>query len=166
MTGGRDKRPLVFWRRDKRPLVFWIIRMRLPALSLAFCLAVPLFAAAPKPAPKPAAKPVVKRAAKTPVKTTARKGKAPRVPAQTWRNRQVAPSKDRYSEIQQALYEQGYLPSEPSGVWNQESIQALRQFQADQKLSITGRISALTLINLGLGPNHPPLQVPIPSAQN
>ena len=76
------------------------------------------------------------------------------------------PTKDRYIEIQQALYEQGYLSSEPTGIWNQESVAALRQFQADQKLSVTGRINSLTLINLGLGPSHPlSSETPIPSVQ-
>jgi len=77
----------------------------------------------------------------------------------------MAPTKDRYMEIQQALYEQGYLPSQPNGVWNQESVEALKQFQADQKLAVTGRISSLTLINLGLGPNHPSSEIPVPAAQ-
>jgi peptidoglycan hydrolase-like protein with peptidoglycan-binding domain len=72
----------------------------------------------------------------------------------------MAPTKDRYREIQQALYEQGYLPSQPTGVWNPESVEALKQFQADQKLAVTGRISSLTLINLGLGPIHPSPETP------
>jgi hypothetical protein len=129
-----------------------------------------LGAATTKPAKPSTSKTAAKPDAKAPAKprsqtrTTAR-SKAPRVPAQTWRNRQIAPSKDRYREIQQALYEQGYLTLEPTGVWDKTSIEALKQFQTDQKLSITGRISALTLINLGLGPNHPMPTVPLP-AQN
>ncbi len=77
----------------------------------------------------------------------------------------MAPTKERYLEIQQALYKQGYLATEPSGVWDRESITALRGFQTDQKLSVTGRISALTLINLGLGPSHPLATLPLPTAQ-
>ena len=142
--------------------------MRLTCLSLALGIAAALSAATTKPAAKPAS---AKTASKAPTrprsagKATA-KSKAPRVPAQTWRNRQIAPSKDRYREIQQALYEQGYLPAEPTGTWDKESITALKQFQTDQKLSITGRISALTLINLGLGPSHPQPTLPLPAAQN
>ena len=77
----------------------------------------------------------------------------------------MAPTKQRYLEIQQALYEQGYLEAEPSRVWDKESIAALRGVQTDQKLSVTGRISALTLINLGLGPSHPLATLPLPAAQ-
>jgi peptidoglycan hydrolase-like protein with peptidoglycan-binding domain len=136
--------------------------MRLAILTLAFSLAATL-TAAPK---KPAAPKVVKaKAPKAPPKARGGKAIATRVPAQTWRNRQVAPTKDRYREIQQALYEQGYLPAEPTGVWNPESVEALKQFQSDQKLSVTGRISSLTLINLGLGPIHPSSENPIPSVQ-
>ena len=135
--------------------------MRLAILTLAFSLAATLTAAPKKPASPKAVK---AKAPKAPPK--AKGGKvSTRVPAQTWRNRQMAPTKDRYREIQQALYEQGYLPSEPTGVWSPESVEALKQFQSDQKLSVTGRISSLTLINLGLGPIHPSPENPIPSVQ-
>lgn len=137
--------------------------MRLVFVSLALCVAVSLAlgASARKATPKAA-----RTSAKAPAKNrTGAKAKVVRVPAQTWRNRQLAPTKQRYLEIQQALYEQGYLEAEPSGVWDKESITALRGFQTDQKLSVTGRISALTLINLGLGPSHPLVSFPMPTAQ-
>ena len=139
--------------------------MRLASIGLAFCLAVPAAIAAParKPAPK-----AVKTVAKSPAKGKNARGarsKVIRVPAQTWRTRQTAPTKQRYLEIQQALYEQGYLTTEPTGVWNQESTVAVRDFQTDQKLSVTGRISALTLISLGLGPSHPAAPPTLPAAQ-
>jgi hypothetical protein len=81
----------------------------------------------------------------------------------TWRNRQLSPTSDRYKEIQQALYEKGYLKSEPSGVWDNDSQAAMTRFQTDQKLPSTGRITAASLIGLGLGarsagaPEAPPL---------
>jgi len=65
----------------------------------------------------------------------------------------MTPTPERYKEIQQALVEKGYLKSEPNGVWDAQSMDALRQFQTDQKLSVTGRISSASLIGLGLGPN-------------
>jgi peptidoglycan hydrolase-like protein with peptidoglycan-binding domain len=65
----------------------------------------------------------------------------------------VTPTPERYKEIQKALADKGYLKSEPNGVWDAQSIDALRQFQTDQKLSVTGRISSASLIGLGLGPN-------------
>jgi peptidoglycan hydrolase-like protein with peptidoglycan-binding domain len=64
----------------------------------------------------------------------------------------MAPTPDRYREIQQALIDKGYLKSEPNGVWDAQSQDALRQFQTDRKLSPTGKLSAASLIALGLGP--------------
>lgn len=68
------------------------------------------------------------------------------------RSVQLTPGAGRYKEIQQALAAKGYLKSEPTGVWDDQSIQALRQFQTDQKLDPTGKINAPSLIGLGLGP--------------
>jgi hypothetical protein len=67
-------------------------------------------------------------------------------------NRQMAPTPERYKEIQQALVEKGYLKSEPNGVWDAQSTDALRQFQTDKQLSPTGKLSSASLIALGLGP--------------
>jgi len=73
------------------------------------------------------------------------------VPAATWRNRQQVPTPDRYKEIQQALVDKGYLKGEPSGVWDADSEAAMARFQTDQKLTATGKITAPSLIGLGLG---------------
>ena len=58
-------------------------------------------------------------------------------------------------------------PEEASGVWDQNSSNALKRFQSEQKLQGTGKIDSLSLIALGLGPKHdsaeatpPPLAVP------
>jgi peptidoglycan hydrolase-like protein with peptidoglycan-binding domain len=67
---------------------------------------------------------------------------------------QASPTEDRYREIQQALASKGYLKAEPSGVWDADTQEAMRRFQADQKLDQTGKINALSLISLGLGPKH------------
>jgi len=67
----------------------------------------------------------------------------------------MAPAPERYQEIQQALVSKGYLkPDEVSGVWDQNSSDALKRFQTDQKLQGTGKIDSLSLIALGLGPKH------------
>ena len=68
--------------------------------------------------------------------------------------RQQAPTSERYSEIQKALAEKGYLKSEPSGVWGADSVDALKRFQNDNKLTPDGKIGARSLIHLGLGPKH------------
>ena len=75
-------------------------------------------------------------------------------PSPAWRSRQLQPTPDRYKEIQQALVSKGYLKSEPTGAWNQESVDALRRFQQDQSLEASGKIDSLSLIALGLGPKR------------
>jgi hypothetical protein len=102
----------------------------------------------------------------------ARKGGKKAAPKTSWRNRQTAPTPDRYREIQQALAAKGYLnPEDATGVWNKNSVDALKRFQAEQKIESTGKINSLSLIALGLGPKHeaaakPPAapQPPVPDA--
>jgi peptidoglycan hydrolase-like protein with peptidoglycan-binding domain len=91
--------------------------------------------------------------ASTPKKAKASKKKtSAAVAGSSFRSRQGGPTPERYREIQQALVDKGYLKSEPDGVWDAQSTDALRQFQADQKLNPTGKITAASLIDLGLGP--------------
>lgn len=68
------------------------------------------------------------------------------------RSYQQSPSFDRFKEIQEALAAKGYLKAPPDGTWNAASADALKRFQADQNLSTTGKVNALSLIALGLGP--------------
>jgi Putative peptidoglycan binding domain len=67
---------------------------------------------------------------------------------------QTHPDPERYTQIQQALVARGYFKGPPDGNWNDESTDALKRFQADQKLEPDGKINALTLTGLGLGPKH------------
>jgi hypothetical protein len=67
---------------------------------------------------------------------------------------QTHPTPERYKEIQQALADQGYYKGEVNGEWNDDSVAALKKFQADHKLYDDGKISSLSLIQLGLGPKH------------
>jgi hypothetical protein len=66
--------------------------------------------------------------------------------------RQLAPSPDRCKEIQEALISKGYLQGSSTGVWDQNSMDAMRKFQEDQKIEPTGKVNAKSLIGLGLGP--------------
>lgn len=78
---------------------------------------------------------------------------------------QMAPSKERYKQIQAALASKGYLaPAQATGQWTDSSIDALKRFQADQNIDATGRINSLSLIALGLGPKHdtPAKRAPAP----
>jgi hypothetical protein len=114
---------------------------------------------------KPAASAAKKKAApsKTGVSKAAtqatpasRRGKkGPPAKRVTWRNRQLAPTPQRYKEIQAALAAKGYLkPEDANGAWNQASVDALKKFQAGQNLDSTGKINSLSLIALGLGPRR------------
>ena len=94
--------------------------------------------------------------------TSARKGTTRRAPVKqtTWRNRQLAPTPDRYKEIQNGLVAKGFLqPEDAGGAWNQTSVDALKKFQAAQNLEPSGKINSLSLIALGLGPKHDPAPV-------
>ena len=95
-----------------------------------------------------------------------KKGKSSRKSASSAQSRQMTPTPERYRDIQQALVDKGYLKSEPNGIWDAQSADALRQFQTDQNLSPTGKISSASLIGLGLGPKtsqpEPPSAAPKP----
>jgi peptidoglycan hydrolase-like protein with peptidoglycan-binding domain len=71
--------------------------------------------------------------------------------------RQGQPTKERYSEIQQALIDKGYFTGSATGEWGADSMEALKRFQDDQSLKASGKINSLSLIALGLGAKHNPL---------
>jgi hypothetical protein len=116
-----------------------------------------------KTSPKAVSGSTVKTTGKTVARRKGKSGGRP-VAKTTWQPRQQTPTPERYKEIQQALVDKGYLKSEPSGVWDADSTEALRQFQTDQKLTATGKITAPSLIGLGLGPSTagPPANSPTP----
>ena len=115
--------------------------------------------AKPAKAPRTLAKSSGKRG-----KATGKRGKSSRTKsAQTWRSRQLAPTPDRYKEIQTALVSRGYLKSQPNGVWDAQSADALKHFQQDQSLEPNGKLNSLSLIALGLGAKRTPV-APSPSA--
>ncbi len=117
----------------------------------------------PSPAAHPGAAPV-RRSTTTASAANRKKAPVKRTTATTWRNRQLAPTTDRYREIQQALAAKGYLASaEATGTWNQSSIDALKRFQSEQNLDASGKINSMSLIALGLGPKHDAQPVPPPT---
>ena len=67
---------------------------------------------------------------------------------------QTQPTEERYKEIQQALAEKGFFKGEVNGKWGTDSADALKNFQAQNKLANDGKINSLSLIALGLGPKH------------
>jgi hypothetical protein len=117
-------------------------------------------------AKKSPAKSTSKAGAKnSPRRTTSANSRTPAKKVATWRSRQAAPSPDRYKQIQEALAAKGYLPpEEATGSWGPNSVDALRRFQADQKIDGTGKINSLSLIALGLGPKRENLATAKPPA--
>jgi len=102
---------------------------------------------------------------KAPPKSTAKKSSSKKSPARSsgpyWRSMQRAPSPERYKEIQQALANKGYLQTaSPNGIWDSNSVEALKKFQQDQNLGASGKIDSLSLIALGLGPRRDPQPAP------
>jgi len=77
---------------------------------------------------------------------------------------QMAPTPDRIREIQSALKREGALEEEPTGKWDNTTVEAMKKYQGDHGLSPTGKIDALTLQKLGLGSETVGKGAPIPSA--
>lgn len=56
--------------------------------------------------------------------------------------------------MQQALASRGYYSGPIDGIWTAECVESLKRFQTDQNLGADGKLGALSLIALGLGPNR------------
>ena len=101
-------------------------------------------------------------AAQTPVKkkrTTSSKSKRKSKPAA-----QKAPTPDRIREIQSALQREGAYQGEPTGKWDDSTVEAMRNYQDKNGLNATGKIDALTLQKLGLGSETAGKGAPLPAA--
>lgn len=119
--------------------------------------------ALPQTAPPAAKKPKTSTTKTSPAKTattgtSAKKTSAKKKSTKSGKKapavtRQMAPTPERYKEIQQALIDRGYLKSEPTGVWDEASSAAMAQFQTERNLPATGKLTAASLIALGLGPS-------------
>ena len=145
--------------------------MRWSSLLWILCAVSISYAFEPAKTAKKASKPTtVAKSAKTPAsgsssKRARSKGRARRKVAGP--SYQSHPDPERYAQIQKALADRGYFRGEANGVWKDDSAEALKRFQADQKLPDDGKINALTLTGLGLGPHHDgstAATVPLPAA--
>jgi peptidoglycan hydrolase-like protein with peptidoglycan-binding domain len=83
-----------------------------------------------------------------------RRGKGTRKSAKAAPSYQLHPDPERYRQIQQALADKGYYKGQVNGEWGDDSVEALKKFQADRKIDEDGKINSLSLIGLGLGPKH------------
>ena len=74
---------------------------------------------------------------------------------------QQSPTPERYREIQQALADKGFFRDTPDGEWGPSSVEALKEFQQANNLPPTGKLDALSIIVMGLGPKR---DAPAPSS--
>ena len=128
--------------------------MRIPILCCTVLMCLPLFAG--QTTKKPA---VIKTTAttKAPSRTAApksgtKKSKSKKITSST-RLAQQHPTQERYQQIQQALVDRGYMEV-ADGNWTPGSVEALKKFQQDQELHADGKLGALSLMALGLGPRR------------
>ena len=77
---------------------------------------------------------------------------------------QKAPTPDRIREIQGALNREGAFGGQPTGKWDDATVNAMKKFQENQGLNPTGKIDAVTLVKLGLGSDTAGKGAPIPTA--
>ena len=79
---------------------------------------------------------------------------------------QKTPTPDRIREIQTALNRQGTLNGEPTGKWDDTTMNAMKKFQENHGLNPTGKIDAGTLTKLGLGSDTAGRGAPMPTASS
>jgi hypothetical protein len=77
---------------------------------------------------------------------------------------QMAPTSSRISEIQAALAQQGAYQGDPSGKWDDGTVDAMKKYQASQGLDPSGKLDARTLEKLGLGASTAGRAAPMPTA--
>jgi peptidoglycan hydrolase-like protein with peptidoglycan-binding domain len=79
---------------------------------------------------------------------------------------QKAPTPDRIREIQSALNREGALSGDPTGKWDDATVNAMKKYQEAHGLSPTGKIDAVTLEKLGLGSQTAGKGAPLPNASS
>jgi peptidoglycan hydrolase-like protein with peptidoglycan-binding domain len=79
---------------------------------------------------------------------------------------QKVPTPDRIREIQTALNREGALSGDPTGKWDDATVNAMKKYQEAHGLSPTGKIDAVTLEKLGLGSQTAGKGAPLPTASS
>jgi peptidoglycan hydrolase-like protein with peptidoglycan-binding domain len=125
-------------------------------MLLSYFGAVLLVSAAPAVygAPSPAPAQTTKKK-----KTSASKSNRKPKPAP-----QKAPAPDRIREIQTALQKEGAYQGDPSGKWDDSTVEAMKKFQDKNGLTPTGKIDARAIEKLGLGSGTAGKGAPVPAA--
>src|SRR6266702_2243712 len=124
----------------------WLFAFTLLGVSM-----LPFWAARHAPAAPSSKSPLAQSSttsAKKSSRTRGRSVKGRRSARKAGPSYQLHPNPERYQEIQKALAERGYFKGDVNGQWGDDSVEALKRFQADQKLPDDGKINALSLIGL------------------
>ena len=103
--------------------------------------------------------------AKTTTKVTSTKSAKSSIKKSSRRKKvkgQAAPTADRINEIQTALAKQGAFAGEPTGKWDDSTVDAMKKFQSENHLNPTGKLDAPTLQKLGLGSETAGVAAPTP----
>ena len=79
---------------------------------------------------------------------------------------QAAPTSDRIKEIQTALQKDGSYEGEPTGKWDDATINAMKKYQDKNGITPTGKIDAVSLNKLGLGSDTAGKGAPVPAASS
>jgi peptidoglycan hydrolase-like protein with peptidoglycan-binding domain len=79
---------------------------------------------------------------------------------------QKAPTPDRIRDIQSALQREGAYQGQPTGKWDDATVDAMKNYQDKNGLNATGKIDAVTLNKLGLGSDTAGKGAPVPSASS
>jgi peptidoglycan hydrolase-like protein with peptidoglycan-binding domain len=128
------------------------IRLCFLGTLLLACTAVSANASARPSAPQTSAK------KKTVSSKSKRKRRAARPKGQT------VPTPDRIKDIQTALQKDGSYEGEPTGKWDNNTIEAMKKYQDKNGFSPTGKIDALSLKKLGLGSDTAGKGAPTPAS--
>ena len=79
---------------------------------------------------------------------------------------QAAPTSDRIKEIQTALQKDGSYQDEPTGKWDDATINAMKKYQDKNGIAPSGKIDAVSLNKLGLGSGTAGKGAPIPATSS
>jgi peptidoglycan hydrolase-like protein with peptidoglycan-binding domain len=110
-----------------------------------------------------AAKAARKSAGQTSTRSSKKKSKSKKKGKSTPAG-QKAPTPDRIRDIQTALNREGAYTGEPTGKWDNATVEAMKKYQGDNGINPTGKIDALTLNKLKLGSETAGKGAPIPPA--
>jgi peptidoglycan hydrolase-like protein with peptidoglycan-binding domain len=141
----------------------WILPVQLPADTTTPQKST---STAKRKSPTPSTRNTHKASARTGQHRSARhpatrhvSSKARRAAVARHRRAQLRLEPERIQEIQQALVQAGYLNAQPNGLWDDQTREAMRRYQAEHGFLTTGLPEAKSLMKLGLGPHPLPADV-------